>query len=107
MENSDTEKQTGEPRQNEIRTKKIRPQKIKPRKVQFRWSDEKDAILVTDVENLKPFLETGRLATDLWGKVAAVIKNNFIGDVDYLGVKRRFTLLMTDFKKSDSKDRYK
>ena len=58
-------------------------------------------MLATEVENLKPFLSEGRGATELWINVAKVVNDKFGGSVDYLGAKRRFNLLIDNFKKDD------
>jgi hypothetical protein len=74
------------------------------RKPPFRWNREKDVALIMEVENHKPFLESG---TSAWKAVATAINERFVCNVDHIGVKRRFMLLIKDFKREDFMARYK
>jgi hypothetical protein len=62
--------------------------------------------LLTEVQSLRPFLEAGKKAAELWKQVANVISLKFNGSVDVLSVKRRFKLILADFESADSKHRY-
>lgn len=64
----------------------------------------RDSALIAEVENFKPFLENG---TSGWKAVAVAINEKLFCNVDHIGVKRRFLLLLKDFKKEDFMARYK
>lgn len=77
------------------------------RKKQFRWNDVKDLALVTEAENLKPFLLDDRKSAQIWRNIAAAIGKKFNGTVTYIAAQRRFNSLLSEFKQEDFKNRYK
>lgn len=79
----------------------------KTRKPQFRWNTTRDMSLLTEVEAVKPFVESGAKAVELWAKVASVINALYNSHVDHIGVKNRFNLLLDNFRKEDFQNRYR
>jgi hypothetical protein len=59
------------------------------------------------VENLLPFLADSRKSVDLWRDVAKAVGEKYGSEVTYIGVQRRFALLLQEFKKEDFQNRYK
>lgn len=77
------------------------------RKTQFRWNEHKDEVLVTEVSNLKPFLEEGHKEKEIWKIISESVNIRFGANIDHIGAKNRFKLLLDSFKSNDSKNRYK
>lgn len=77
------------------------------RKRQFRWNTKRDMALLLDVEERKPFREAGTKGVEIWTKIADSINSTFFGNIDYVGARNRFNLLLNDHKREDAINRYK
>jgi len=78
-----------------------------PKKKMFRWNTARDATLLLEAEDKKPYLETGSKSVEKWTMISDDINTTYNGNVTYLGAKNRFNLLLMDFRKEDFKNRYK
>lgn len=77
------------------------------RKNKTQWNADRDLFLLTNAEEIKPFLEKGNKAGEKWTIIANLISNAFDIDVRDIGAKNRFKFLLDDSDCLETKRGYK